>query len=146
MGITVGYGTVFFSTDTTTVLSKMLEKLDGGKRINHVFGEGTSPRFRLINRGLTILGLHAPSFLNHYSPRIVYSINLAKNTNEFLLGIDKDLEYNFNIDSKEDVNTKTQELVDYWYNRWLLKRLTTVDIIKRLKEFDLTEYLLSNRL
>ena len=146
MGITVGYGTVFFSTDTTTVLSKMLEKLDGGKRINHVFGEGTSPRFRLINRGLTILGLHAPSFLNHYSPRIVYSINLAKNTNEFLLGIDKDLKYNFNIDSKEDVNTKTQELVDYWYNRWLLKRLTTVDIIKRLKEFDLTEYLLSNRL
>lgn len=146
MGITVGYGTVFFSTDTTTVLSKMLEKIDGGKRISHVFGEGTSPRFRLINRGLTLLGLHAPSFLNHYSPRIVYSINLAKNTNEFLLGIDKDLEYNFNIECKRDVNNKTQELVDFWYNRWLLKRLTTVDIIERLKEFDLTEYLLSNRI
>lgn len=146
MGITVGYGTVFFSSDTTSILSKMLEKIDGGKRISHVFGEGTSPRFRLINRGLTVLGIHAPSFLNHYSPRIVYSVNLAKNTNEFLLGVEDKLDYNFDITSDQDVQDKTQELIDYWYKRWMEKRLTTVDIIERLNSFDIQEYLLSNRI
>lgn len=146
MGITVGYGTVFFSTETTAILSKMLETIDGGKRINHVFGEGTSPRFRLINRGLTMLGIHAASFLNHYSPRIVYSVNLAKNTNEFLLGIDNHLDYNFDIKNDSDVKLKTQELIDYWYHRWMEKRLSTVDIISRLKDISVNEYLLSNRI
>ena len=50
MGITEGYGTVYFSTETTSLFSTILERLDGGKRIGHVFGEGTSPRFRMISR------------------------------------------------------------------------------------------------
>lgn len=89
MGVTEGFGTVFFSRETTTLFSKILELQDGGKRINHVFGEGTSPRFRMISRGLSTIGIRADAFLRHYSPRIVYSIDLAKNTKEFLMGIDK---------------------------------------------------------
>ena len=90
MGVTEGYGTVFFSRETTNLFSKILELQDGGKRINHVFGEGTSPRFRMISRGLNAIGIRADAFLRHYSPRIVYSINLAKNTNEFLLGVEEE--------------------------------------------------------
>jgi hypothetical protein len=144
MGITEGFGTVFFSRETTTLFSKILELQDGGKRINHVFGEGTSPRFRMISRGLKSIGIRADAFLKHYSPRIVYSINLARNTNDFLLGFDKDPDYGFDLYDDADIQVKTQELVDYWYSRWLLKRLTTVDIEERLSKFRMEDFLLGN--
>lgn len=146
MGITEGYGTVYFSSDTTAALSSMLEIIDGGKRISHVFGEGTSPRFRLINRGLTLLGIKAASFLKHYSPRIVYSIDLASNTNEFLLGFTDDLHYNFDINDETEVTERTQQIIDFWYTRWLKTRLSTVNIKERLESFVADKLLLSNRL
>lgn len=144
MGVTEGYGTVFFSRETTNLFSKILELQDGGKRINHVFGEGTSPRFRMISRGLNAIGLRADAFLRHYSPRIVYSINLAKNTNEFLLGVEEDVDYGFDLEDTNDVDEKTQEIIEFWYTRWLEKRLTTVDIEERLKSFKLSDLLLGN--
>ena len=144
MGITEGFGTVFFSKETTSLLSRLLELQDGGKKINHVFGEGTSPRFRMISRGLSSIGIKADAFLKHYSPRIVYSINLADNTNEYLLGFDKDVNYGYDLNDPAIVEQKTQELIDYWYNRWLTKRLTTVDIEQRLNDFDIETILLGN--
>lgn len=144
MGVTEGYGTVFFSKETTNLFSKILELQDGGKRINHVFGEGTSPRFRMISRGLNAIGIRADAFLRHYSPRIVYSINLAKNTNEFLLGVEDDVDYGFDLDDAADVDKKTQEIIEFWYTRWLKKRLTTVDIEERLNSFKLSDLLLGN--
>ncbi|NBI72997.1 DUF4338 domain-containing protein [Clostridiaceae bacterium] len=144
MGVTEGYGTVFFSRETTNFFSKILELQDGGKRINHVFGEGTSPRFRMISRGLNAIGIRADAFLRHYSPRIVYSINLAKNTNEFLLGVEEDVDYGFDLEDTNDVDEKTQEIIEFWYTRWLEKRLTTVDIEERLKSFKLSDLLLGN--
>ncbi len=145
MGITEGYGTVYFSNETSLMLSRILELQDGGKRINHVFGEGTSPRFRIISRGLSSIGIRASAFLNHYSPRIVYAINLAKNTNEFLLGLDDDVDYGFDLNNTEEVERTTQELVDFWYERWMTMRLTSVDIIERLNSFDIEDVLLSNK-
>lgn len=144
MGVTEGYGTVFFSKETTNLFSKILEMQDGGKRINHVFGEGTSPRFRMIGRGLNVIGIRADAFLRHYSPRIVYSINLAKNTNEFLLGIEDDVDYGFDLNNENDVQKTTQEIIDFWYSRWLEKRLTTIDIKERLNAFKISELLLGN--
>lgn len=145
MGITEGYGTVYFSNDTSQMLSRILELQDGGKKINHVFGEGTSPRFRIISRGLSSLGIKASAYLNHYSPRIVYSVNLAKNTNDFLLGLDDEIDYGFDLANPESVNKHTQELIDYWYSRWMLMRLNSVDIIERLSRFDKTDVLLSEK-
>ena len=144
MGITEGYGTVFFSKETTNLFSKILELQDGGRRINHVFGEGTSPRFRMISRGLNAIGIRADAFLKHYSPRIVYSINLAKNTNEFLLGITDNVDYGFDLNDENDVQNTTQEIIEFWYSRWLEKRLTTVDIKERLNAFNISELLLGN--
>jgi hypothetical protein len=144
MGVTEGFGTVFFSKETTHLFSKILELQDGGKRINHVFGEGTSPRFRMISRGLSTLGIRADAFLKHYSPRIVYSIDLAKNTNEFLMGYTNQVDYGYDINDQFVVEHKTQALIDYWYKRWLTTRLTSVDIIERLRMFEKSDILLSN--
>lgn len=143
MGITEGYGTVYFSKETTDVMMHLLEIQDGGRRINHVFGEGTSPRFRLISRGLSTIGIKADAFLKHYSPRIVYSMDLASNTNEFLLGYTEELNYPFDVTSDEDVKEKTQDMIEYWYERWMTKRLQTVDIIQRLQGFTPESIMLS---
>ncbi len=143
MGITEGYGTVYFSKETTDAMMQLLELQDGGRRINHIFGEGTSPRFRLISRGLSTIGIKADAFLKHYSPRIVYSMELASNTNEFLLGHSDELNYPFDITSDEDVRAKTQAMIEYWYERWMSKRLQTIDIIQRLQDFTPESIILS---
>lgn len=93
---------------------------------------------------MSSIGIKADAFLKHYSPRIVYSINLANNTNEYLLGIDKDADYGYDLNNPTIVEQKTQELIDYWYNRWLTKRLTTVNIEQRLNDFDIESILLGN--
>ncbi len=144
MGITEGFGTVYFSKATTTMFSKILESQDGGKRINNVFGEGTSPRFRTISRGLSSIGIRADAFLKHYSPRIVYSIDLAKNTKEYLMGYTNEVDYGFNLDNEDEVELKTQELINYWYNHWLIRRLDNVDIVQRLDSFRVDNFLLGN--
>ena len=143
MGITEGFGTVYFSNVTTNLFSRILVIQDGGKKINHVFGEGTSPRFRMIGRGLKTIGVRAESFLRHYSPRIVYSICLAKNTNRFLLGLDDNPDFGYDIHSEQEVQKHTQELIDYWYERWLLMRTKSVDIDERLSRFNSKDILLS---
>ncbi len=144
MGVTEGFGTVYFSKETTSKFSRILEIQDGGKRINHVFGEGTSPRFRMISKGLSAIGIRANAFLNHYSPRIVYSIDLARNTNEFLLGLAESPEYGFDLDNDQDVEQRTQDLVDYWYNRWAVNRAQNVDLCQRLKDFNINQILIGN--
>lgn len=136
VGITEGYGTVYFSKATTTSMMRVCELIDGGRRINNIFGEGTSPRFRLISKGLAAIGIKSEAFLQHYSPRIVYSIDLAVNTKEFLRGETKELLYPFDINDEDNINLATQHLIDFWYKRWLEKRITTVDIISRLEGFD----------
>ena len=143
MGITEGFGTVYFSNVTTNLFSRILVIQDGGKKINHVFGEGTSPRFRMIGRGLKSIGIRAESFLKHYSPRIVYSISLAKNTNRFLLGLDDVPDFGYDIHSTQEVQKHTQELIDYWYERWLLMRIKSIDIDERLSRFNSKDILLS---
>ena len=144
MGITEGYGTVFFSKETTNLFSRILELQDGGKRINHVFGEGTSPRFRMISRGLNSIGIRADAFLRHYSPRIVYSIDLARNTKEYLMGLSNTADYGLDLNDIQEVMNKTQYLIDYWYARWLETRLTSVDIVQRLERFRPSMLLLGN--
>lgn len=145
VGVTEGFGTVYFSKNTTDLLSRILEIMDGGKKINHIFGEGTSPRFRLISRGVASLGLKADSFLQHYSPRIVYCMELAKNSKEFLNGYTSDLQYAFDLENPDSIMQTTKKMSDYWYDRWLMSRINTVDIETRLKAFKVDDFMLSRR-
>ena len=60
------------------------------------------------------------------------------------MGFDNNPDYGFDISSPTDVKEKTQELVDFWYHRWLEKRLTTIDIVERLNSFDVNNILIGN--
>lgn len=144
VGITEGFGSLFFSKETTDCILKMQILIDGGRRINNVFGEGTSPRFRLLTTGFSQLGLKADVFLKHNSPRIVYMMNLAKNTYEYLNGIDDKLEYFYDYNNEADVNFWTKYFIDFWYNRWFTMRLSNEEIRQRLNSFDVNKLLISN--
>ena len=82
--------------------------------------------------------------LVQFALAIYHSIDLAKNTKEFLMGIDEDVDYGFDLYDEEEVLNRTQEICDYWYSRWLEKRLTTVDIIERLSAFNVSDLLVGN--
>jgi hypothetical protein len=144
MGVTEGYGTVYFSKQTTATMMRILELQDGGRRINNIFGEGTSPRFRLISRGMSAIGISSGVFLKHYSPRIVYSIELAKNTNDYLLGNTDNIDYPFDIDNDDSIHQITNEIITFWRNRWLSMRLSSEEIRERLSTFKPEQILVSN--
>ncbi len=140
LGKTEGYGSVYFSEETTSLITKMLEIIDGGRKINNVFGEGTSPRMRLIVAGLKAIGITYSDFLKHHFYRIVYGIELAKNTKEFLTGIENDVKYYFD---KDNIDNETKKLIEFWKKRWLYKRIYNVDIETRFRDFNKNSVILS---
>jgi Domain of unknown function (DUF4338) len=141
LGETEGFGSVFFSNPTSSLISKMLVEIEGGRRINNVFGEGTSPRMRLIRSGLACLGI-SEQFTKHHTKRIVYGIELASNTKEFLNGKDCNLNYYYPLDGNEE--KYTQEMIDFWRKRWLIKRIDNVNILERLSKFNPETVLVSS--
>ncbi|MCS7460374.1 DUF4338 domain-containing protein [Paenibacillus doosanensis] len=142
LGETEGFGSVFFAQETTRFISTMVQQIDGGRKINNVFGEGTSPRLRLIRSGLSALGISSENFLKHHTRRIVYGIPLASNTREFLRGEVEELKYFLPLDGNEEKHTG--QLIDFWRERWFLKRIENVDLIERLSAFNKASMLLSN--
>lgn len=141
LGATEGFGSISFSDVTTTLLSTLLIEIDGGRKINNVFGEGTSPRMRLVRSGLSNLGL-PESFIRHHTKRIIYGIDLASNTKAFLNGFDKDLEYFHSLE--EDIEIQTEQIIEFWKERWLINRLKNVNVLERLRTFEKNSTLVSN--
>ncbi|SDC30768.1 MULTISPECIES: Druantia anti-phage system protein DruA [unclassified Candidatus Frackibacter] len=141
LGKTEGYTSVYFADDTTKYISKAVEIIDGGRRVNNIFGEGTSPRMRLLKIGLTALGIKN-DFLKQENKRIIYGIELASNAREFLRGETDELNYFYSLDG--NIKEQTQEFIEFWRKRWFLKRIYTVNIIDRLESFDKDLLLVSN--
>lgn len=144
LGNTFGYGTMHISRTTTMCLSEAVG--DDSKLINHVFGEGASPKFRLLTMGVTKLLESAPDadpkeFTKHAMKRIIYGACLAKNTIEYLLGYDNEPVYYTDM---EDYKTGTQKIIDFWRERWLKSRLNFDPIYERIREFNKSSLLVSN--
>ncbi len=62
---TAGYGTIYLGATTVRVLREFSERSYGGRRINHRFGEGASPRLRQIREAMDALGIDSASVLHH---------------------------------------------------------------------------------
>lgn len=144
LGYTVGFGTMHISRTTTMALNEAVG--DDSLLINHVFGEGSSPKFRLLTMSVSRLLESSPDcdpkeFTKHAMPRIVYGASLAKNTRRYLLGYDDKLQYYTNID---DFEVETQKIIDYWRTRWLASRLNYLPIFERIRSFQRNDILVSN--
>jgi DNA replication protein DnaC len=150
LGKTIGFGTLHISRSTTAALVEAAENI-GYTRINHVFGEGASPKLRLLNFSIRELLEVTPEEANdlakHAMSRIVYGAFIARNTKDYLLGRDDVPEYYFKMPIKErTVKKKTNAIIYYWIDRWLSSRLKHEEIYHRLKNFDITTLRVSEHL
>lgn len=145
LGMTIGFGTMHISKATTMSLTEATS--DGFNRINHVFGEGASPKMRLLTMSIRELlestNEDSKDFSKHAMSRIVYGACLAENTIDYLLGRDIEPRYYTDI---EDYKNGTQKIIDYWSTRWLSSRLNYEPIYKRVRQFDKNNFLISNQI
>lgn len=138
-GRTQGHGTFHISRETTDALVDVLEKV-GSQTINHEFGEGASPKLRLLGEGIRTLlksdgNTDLGALTTHAMPRIIYAIPLISNLSEYLLGLEKRPKY---YGSRNTGNEGTRRILDFWVNRWLQQRLQYSPAIDRVDQFDLS--------
>lgn len=145
LGMTIGFGTMHISKATTMSLTEATS--DGFNRINHVFGEGASPKMRLLTMSIRELlestNEDSKDFSKHAMSRIVYGVCLAENTFDYLLGRDSEPKYYTDM---ADYVAGTQKIVDFWRNRWLESRLNYEPIYQRIRDFDKQNFLVSNQI
>ena len=145
LGMTIGFGTMHISKATTLSLAEATS--DGFNRINHVFGEGASPKMRLLTMSIRELleatNEDSKDFSKHAMSRIVYGACLAKNTFDYLLGKDNKPEYYTDMDNYQE---GTQRIIDYWINRWLASRLKYDPIYERIRNFNKADLLVGNQI
>lgn len=150
LGKTIGFGTLHIGRSTTAALVEAAEHV-GYTRINHVFGEGASPKLRLVNLSirelLEVKPNEASDLAKHAMSRIVYGAFLARNTKEYLLGRDDAPEYYFETPLTPQIaREKTAAIIHYWTDRWLASRVRYEPIFERLRNFDINSVRVSEQL
>lgn len=145
LGMTIGFGTMHISKATTLSLTEATS--NGYNRINHVFGEGASPKMRLLTMAIRELlestNEDSKDFSKHAMSRIVYGVCLAKNTIDYLMGKAERPEYYTDIANYQE---GTQKIIDFWSTRWLKSRLNYLPIYQRIRDFDKTAFLVGNQI
>lgn len=119
LGRTEGFGSPNLSSDTEQALAQLATTAKSFRNVNYVFGEGQSPKLRLLREGFAALGLDQSNLLQHGSPRIIYGVALVRNLKQILLGIENEPDYLIDPESTK----ADQEITDFWTNRWLNSRL-----------------------
>ena len=145
LGMTIGFGTMHISKATTLSLTEATS--DGFNRINHVFGEGASPKMRLLTMAIRELleatNEDSKDYSKHAMSRIVYGACLAENTQAYLLGKADRPHYYTDVEQYE---IGTQKIIDYWRSRWLASRLNYEPIYQRIREFDKQGFMVGNQI
>ena len=134
LGKSEAYGTSHFSEDTIEALVSLVQQTNNGQRVNSIFGEGVSPKLRKLRDGLGVLGFPVDELLHHGRRRIVYGVSLVRNLREFLVGMDDEPDYLFDLGSPE---RGTAAIVEWWTRRWLSKRIMNDEVLARLEEHTL---------
>ena len=136
LGCSEGWGSFHMGRDTAKAL-KLMIKDRNETRVNSQFGEGISPKMRMLSQGIQSLGLNPSEFLKHRKPREIFLIKLFKNFRRFCLGLDPKPKP---ILSAKDHRKVTRKIANYWKWRWLLRRIENQDVIERLRIHDSKGY------
>ena len=134
LGKSEAYGTSHFSVDTTEALVSLVQQTTNGQRVNSIFGEGVSPKLRKLRDGLGALGFPVNELLQHGRRRIVYGVSLVRNLREFLVGMDDEPDYLFDLETPE---RSTAAIVEWWTRRWLSTRTMNDEVLARLEQHTL---------
>lgn len=133
----LGFGTFQFSASTQELILELFEK-DRVKTVYSDFGEGTSPRLRRLKQALRHIGFMGTDIFKHPQERIVYILDLYKNTTDLIFKQYK---------QKPKINTASANSISKaWRKRWLKNRAKNPLIIKQLSLAKKRDFLLSKKL
>lgn len=135
LGVSKGYGSYHFSQASIDYLEILLGRAGGGRKVNSIFGEGVNPLMRKLRDGLAEVGLPTDELLKHGNPRVVYSVPLAHNFRDVLLGLTANPKYFLPLAKPE---MGTEELADYWRRRWLSGRIMRAEILDQVANHTLS--------
>ncbi len=124
--LTAGFGITHISDETVMLMRKLSILIHGARRVNSVFGEGSSPRVRLIRDAMILLGMKDDSIMRHGLSRIVYAHEYYKGSCGDLSG--------FKPTSKANHIPSVSALSKAWIKRWIVNRVSRPEIRQRLKE------------
>jgi uncharacterized protein DUF4338 len=124
LGHSKAFGTSQYSDETVAALVDLVQQSTDGQRVNSIFGEGTSPKFRKVRQGLDLLGLPSELLLQHHRPRVVYAVTLVRNLREYLLGFHERPDYVAPLDKGG-----TAKIAAWWRERWLRNRIASDDVL-----------------
>ncbi len=125
VGRTVGFGSFHFSRDTMKLLEIVLARELRGRPVNSIFGEGVNPKLRKVRSALDLLGLPSDLLLQHGSPRIIYSVPLARNFRDVLMGRPARA-----MSLIPDRPNASARIAEYWRERWLARRIDRLDVLQ----------------
>lgn len=134
LGRSEAWGTSQYSDETVDSLCELVQRANGGQRVNSIFGEGTSPKLRKVREGLDQLNVPAEVLLRHHRQRIVYGISLVRNTRNFLLGIDTEPDYLIPV---EDGPGQSKAVARWWRDRWLRGRIQSDEVLAAVEQHTL---------
>jgi hypothetical protein len=126
LGATEGFGTIHLSRETVAALRQLTLRRHGARRINNLFGEGTSPRLRQVREGLEALGLSSTVFLQHATPRLVYGCELVPGARDRLMGL--------TVENDSGQVPSAKAITDAWRHRWLVNRIQRPETIQALSQ------------
>ncbi|MEI7995041.1 MAG: Druantia anti-phage system protein DruA [Methylococcaceae bacterium] len=121
IGLTNGYGTLQFLDETRDAVEKYVKQEFEFRDVNSIFGEGPSPKLRLLVTGLRELGFPPNIVMVHNRQRLIYSAELTEQAREYLNARNANLpDYLLNPENFRDA---TQRITAFWRKRWLSSRL-----------------------
>jgi hypothetical protein len=126
---TSGVGTFQFGRDTKAAIEKYMSSTTNGRRVNNVFGEGTSPKLRSLRDGLNALGISSQEMLQHGIEKVVYGAALVSNSSRYLLRLDDTPEYLFSL---EEAQASTARIAQHWFERWASARMVRSETVQKL--------------
>lgn len=126
LGKSEGFGSFHFSKETIKVAQALLGRLEGGRKVNSIFGEGVNPLMRKLREALSAVNLPSELILKHGNRRIIYAVPLARNFKSVLMGIDQRASYIIPASAGEN---STSLLAEYWRQRWLDRRIENDSVL-----------------
>jgi hypothetical protein len=126
---TSGVGTFQFGHDTKAAIEKFMSSTTNGRRVNNVFGEGTSPKLRFLRDGLNALGINSEEMLQHGIEKVVYGVTMVANSSRYLLRLDDIPQYLLALD---EAQASTAKIAQYWFDRWASLRMERGETEQRL--------------
>jgi hypothetical protein len=110
---------------TVDYMRKLAFARYGRRRINSVFGEGSSPRTRQIREGLNLIGINNGHVLEQGLVRRVYACELYPNARADLLG--------WAGPSKGVRGPPLRAIGKAWIERWAAKRIQLDEVRERMR-------------